>query len=107
MEVSLTFTQRLQLHLQWRNNPAMHQLSQPVIDFLQSGIIYTFGRDHQFRPVIILNAHRIDTKKVDFAHEIALKRIHNPMPFSFLRLRAPAHAYARQGRELDSDRRNK
>ncbi|KAM3145533.1 hypothetical protein pb186bvf_002307 [Paramecium bursaria] len=56
---------KLEANIQWRMNPLYHQLSDKIVAFLQTGIIYTIGRDKQFRPIVIFNAHLIDTKKYD------------------------------------------
>lgn len=55
---------KVSTHVEWRNNPLFHQLSDPNLEFLQTGILYIHGRDKQFRPIIILNAYMIDLKKV-------------------------------------------
>ncbi|CAD8185247.1 unnamed protein product [Paramecium octaurelia] len=56
---------KLQLHLSWRANPIYHQINPATEKFLKDGICYIFGRDKQYRPIVILNAHMIDLKKYD------------------------------------------
>ncbi|CAD8212465.1 unnamed protein product [Paramecium octaurelia] len=56
---------KLQLHISWRANPIYHQINPATEKFLKDGICYIFGRDKQYRPIVILNAHLIDLKKYD------------------------------------------
>ncbi|CAD8081295.1 unnamed protein product [Paramecium sonneborni] len=55
--------ERLIAHITWRANPNMHNLNKQMQEFLEAGFLYTFGRDYQFRPIIYLEAYRIDQKK--------------------------------------------
>lgn len=70
---------KLQINLEWRATPANHCLNQKSLDFLviflnnnqKQGILYTHGRDKQFRPIIILNAYMVDLKKVKILYIVA------------------------------------
>jgi hypothetical protein len=39
------------------------KLDDEVKEYLNSGIIYLVGRDHRFRPIIVMDMGKIDTKK--------------------------------------------
>ncbi|KAL4447108.1 hypothetical protein ABPG74_013960 [Tetrahymena malaccensis] len=51
-------------HNDWRKNNLPIKLDEEIIQFLQSGIIYLHGRDNRNRPIMVLNAYKIDTKKM-------------------------------------------
>ncbi|KAM3146451.1 hypothetical protein pb186bvf_001420 [Paramecium bursaria] len=53
----------LQDHLTWRANPNNFQPTDLNIAFLQKGIVYTIGRDKQYRPIIIMNLELVNLKQ--------------------------------------------
>lgn len=42
-------------HINWRRSFFPFDLTSSIIDILQCGFLYSFGRDHRFRPILILN----------------------------------------------------
>lgn len=42
-------------NIDWRAAYFPFELTEPVIEILKSGFIYTYGRDHKFRPILIIN----------------------------------------------------
>ncbi|CAD8063213.1 unnamed protein product [Paramecium primaurelia] len=53
----------LQSHLAWRAIPNNFQPTDLNIAFLQKGIVYTYGRDKQQRPIIIMNLELVNLKQ--------------------------------------------
>lgn len=51
-------------YMAWKEEKLPPVLTNSVQNFLNSGIIYTHGRDHRFRPIIVFNASLIDIKIV-------------------------------------------
>lgn len=49
-------------HLEWRQLPERELLNPEARKLLEDGLMYISGRDHQFRPIIIINAYKIDLK---------------------------------------------
>ncbi|CAD8191969.1 unnamed protein product [Paramecium pentaurelia] len=60
-----TVIKKLQQHIAWRCNKIYHEINSHSEQFLKEGICYLLGRDKQYRPIVILNAHLIDQKKHD------------------------------------------
>ncbi|CAD8096918.1 unnamed protein product [Paramecium sonneborni] len=56
---------KLQQHIAWRCNKIYQEINSHSEQLLKEGICYLLGRDKQFRPIIIMNAHQIDQKKHD------------------------------------------
>ncbi|CAD8054595.1 unnamed protein product [Paramecium primaurelia] len=56
---------KLLQHIAWRRTKINHEINSNSEQFFKEGICYLLGRDKQFRPIIILNAHLIDQKKHD------------------------------------------
>ena len=54
----------LRRHLEWLSNEKYHILTADALEYLTSGVIYTYGTDKKLRPIIILNVYKIDLKKV-------------------------------------------
>ncbi|EGR29816.1 hypothetical protein IMG5_148000 [Ichthyophthirius multifiliis] len=51
-------------HIQWLNNQQIQNPQQQIIDkYLNAGFIYTFGRDNQYRPIVIINADKLKALK--------------------------------------------
>lgn len=48
--------QALRAYAQWREASLPPHLTPPSLAFLESGAIYTLGRDNRFRPLVIVNA---------------------------------------------------
>ena len=44
-------------HIDFRNNKTLRMNNSKYQRILQEGLIYLHGRDKDFRPIIILNAH--------------------------------------------------
>lgn len=42
-------------NIEWRASYFPFTLTEPIIDILKSGFLYTYGRDHRFRPILIIN----------------------------------------------------
>ncbi|EGR29409.1 hypothetical protein IMG5_156020 [Ichthyophthirius multifiliis] len=53
----------LEIHIQWKNNPDMHSLDQPSLNFLKEGTVYLAGRDKKYRPVLIMDCSKLNMKK--------------------------------------------
>ncbi|CAD8172017.1 unnamed protein product [Paramecium octaurelia] len=60
-----TVIKKLQQHIAWRCNKIYQEINSHSESFLKEGICYLLGRDKQYRPIVILNAHQIDQKKHD------------------------------------------
>jgi hypothetical protein len=50
-------------HISWITNPEIHRLTPAGKQVIDAGIMYQYGRDSKFRPVVIINVFRIDPKK--------------------------------------------
>lgn len=48
-------------HNVWKSKQPT-QLDNEIIDFLNNGILYLIGRDHRFRPIMVMNMSKINTK---------------------------------------------
>lgn len=55
----------IQEYIEWRKATIPIQLTPVILDYLNSGLLYTHGRDHKFRPIIYLNCYMIDPAKMD------------------------------------------
>jgi hypothetical protein len=51
-------------HIEFLNDESVHKLQPEAKKLLENGFIYLYGRDKQFRPIIILDATKINLKKV-------------------------------------------
>eukprot|EP01017_Pseudomicrothorax_dubius_P028170 TRINITY_DN3329_c0_g1_i8.p1 TRINITY_DN3329_c0_g1~~TRINITY_DN3329_c0_g1_i8.p1 ORF type:complete len:387 (+),score=132.01 TRINITY_DN3329_c0_g1_i8:127-1287(+) len=52
-------------HVAWRKTKLPVNISNPIENILREGIMYQFGRDHRFRPILVINPYKIDVSKVD------------------------------------------
>lgn len=50
-------------HLEFRADQHIRTMNNDFKKILEEGIMYMHGRDKEYRPIIILNAHMIDLKK--------------------------------------------
>jgi len=55
----------IQEYLTWYNETFPITFDQDILDILNSGIIYAHGRDNRFRPILIFNCYKLDTKTMD------------------------------------------
>jgi len=55
----------IQEYIEWQKWKLPVTLSPGVASLLDSGIMYIHGRDNRYRPLIVLNSHMIDLKKID------------------------------------------
>eukprot|EP00828_Plagiopyla_frontata_P049013 TRINITY_DN9595_c0_g1_i1.p1 TRINITY_DN9595_c0_g1~~TRINITY_DN9595_c0_g1_i1.p1 ORF type:complete len:154 (+),score=17.18 TRINITY_DN9595_c0_g1_i1:313-774(+) len=54
--------ERIKKHIAWRNNIEYHNFfgkEDKALKILQDGLIYQFGRDKEFRPIIVYNLQLI------------------------------------------------
>ena len=56
--------QAIQEYMGWRKITFPIQITDKMQEYLNSGIVYVHGRDHRYRPIIIMNMYLLDTKKV-------------------------------------------
>lgn len=49
----------------WRKNHTNIPLTKEIEDILNSGIIYMTGRDHLYRPIVVMNLNLFDEKKTE------------------------------------------
>lgn len=52
-------------HTVWRETCIPVKVDKPLLDFLNSGILYIHGRDHKFRPIVVLNMYMLSSKTLD------------------------------------------
>jgi len=57
-------TRRLHIYEEWQRDPNIQNLSAKVRTLLESGTLYTYGRDPKFRPIIFLNVAQGDFNAV-------------------------------------------
>jgi len=55
----------IQEYVAWRHATLPIELTPQILDYLNSGFLYMHGRDHRFRPILVLNCYKIDPKTVD------------------------------------------
>jgi len=55
----------IQEYVEWRRATLPIELSPKILEYLNSGFLYMHGRDHRFRPLLVLNCYKIDPKTVD------------------------------------------
>ncbi len=51
-------------HIDFMNDESVHMLHPDSRKLLEDGFIYLYGRDKLFRPIIILDATKVNLKKV-------------------------------------------
>jgi len=54
-------------HTAWNASLSTFKPTDKIKEFLNTGFLYVHGRDHKFRPVVVFNIYRMDTKAVDFS----------------------------------------
>jgi len=52
-------------YIAWRKETIPIPLTTVIEEYLNSGIIYMHGRDHRFKPILVLNCYKVDPKTVD------------------------------------------
>jgi hypothetical protein len=50
-------------HIEWRVNPLWQTVDHDSRRYIEDGTFYQFGRDKGFRPIVIINVHKVDLKK--------------------------------------------
>jgi len=53
----------IQSHMKWRRDTLPIQETPEIAAVVRDGIMYVHGRDHRFRPVMYVNAKKLDLKK--------------------------------------------
>lgn len=62
-------------HIEWRNVFFPFELNPAVIDILQSGFMYTYGRDKRFRPILIIRVELYIELSKKYKYEDFLKAV--------------------------------
>lgn len=55
---------RLRVYDEWQRDPNMQNLSAKAKEILATGVVYTYGRDPHYRPIVFLNVGKTDLSKV-------------------------------------------
>jgi len=55
----------VQEYIEWASKKLPAKLTPKIEEYLQKGIVYTFGRDNRFRPIFIINAYMINPKELE------------------------------------------
>jgi hypothetical protein len=82
----------LQLSLAWRNATfpnGLRSLSNKVEDLLNSGSIYIHGRDHKYRPLIVLNSGKLELGR--YSIEDYTNLLCYILEFAVVQLMLPGH----------------
>jgi hypothetical protein len=52
--------EKLKIYCDWYNNPKIQRVDRSTLDIINSGVIYTYGRDKGLRPIIFMNVGKMD-----------------------------------------------
>lgn len=68
--------QKIRRYEEWLRDPAIQTTSARALSILEEGVIYTYGRDFYYRPIIIVQARLIDlTKVATWLHAVHADRL--------------------------------
>ena len=67
-------TRRLRVWDEWNKDPNIQMMSAKARSILETGVLYTYGRDPMYRPIIFLNVAKTDLSKVPLILSVALCR---------------------------------
>ena len=62
-------------HIKWKEIYFPFELNKNIIEILSSGFLYSYGRDKQFRPIVILNTSIYIKNKSQYPYDDWLKAI--------------------------------
>ena len=52
--------EKLKIYCDWYSSPRIQRIDRSILDIINSGMIYTYGRDKDLRPIIYMNISRIN-----------------------------------------------
>lgn len=72
--------EQVRLYDKWHQNQIITVLGRQGKEILEQGHVYSYGRDYQYCPVIILRPYRVDLKKYTYDHYLnALHALLQPL----------------------------